>query len=67
MADASETAKALTAAWIGTGVPSKNAKEVVEGSTTAFTMSLVPRRRITGAQQIRACGLISTIRHHCEY
>jgi hypothetical protein len=30
MADASETAKALTAAWIGTGVTSKNAKEVVE-------------------------------------
>ena len=30
MADASETAKALTAPWIGTGVPSKNAKEVVE-------------------------------------
>ena len=30
MADALKTAKALTAAWIGTGAKSKNAKEVVE-------------------------------------
>lgn len=30
MADASEIAKALTAAWIRTGVPSKSATEAVE-------------------------------------
>jgi hypothetical protein len=43
MADASETAKALTAAWIGAGVPSKNVTEVVKFYGSAFTMSLSPR------------------------
>lgn len=66
MADASETAKALTAAWIGTEVASKNAKEVVEFYRCIYDelIATVEESRRSADQ---ACGLIGTIRHHCYY
>ena len=54
------------AAWIGTGVTSKNAKEVVEFYRCIYDelIATVEKSRRSADQ---GCGLIGTIRHHCYY